>query len=111
MQNSLHLLNETKMRSSVRSSTDHLTPVDPGLATPNDNAEATPPILVDSVPVNWTNSKQVMTKLNLRLAKILIDAGCDMNHTDYQSFETPAFKAIVNNYYDLIKFFVVEGKL
>ena len=52
-----------------------------------------------------------MNKLNLKLAKRLLAAGCNINHTDYQSYETPAFKAIVNNFYDLVKFYVIEGTL
>lgn len=50
-----------------------------------------------------------MKILNLKLAQAMLEAGCNMNHTDYQSKETPAFKAIVYNHYDLVKYFVIEG--
>lgn len=32
-----------------------------------------------------------------------------MHHKDYHAHETPIFKAIVNNNYELIKLFVIEG--
>lgn len=52
-----------------------------------------------------------MKILNLKLARAMLEAGCNMDHTDYQSKETPAFKAIVYNYYELVKYYVIEGIL
>ena len=81
MQNCLHLVSDCKKR----------------LTSTNDQQQ------------NWMNNKQLMNDLNLKIAQLLIDSGCDMNHRDYQSHETPVFKAILNNYYDLTKLFVIEG--
>ena len=81
MFNCLHLVSDTKRR---------LNPSDP------DNR-------------NWMNDKQIMNDLNLKLANVLIKAGCNMNHKDYQLRETPVFKAILMNYYELVKLFLVEG--
>jgi len=50
-----------------------------------------------------------MTTLDLKLARLLVNFGCNIDHTDFQFFETPAFKAVVANYYELVKFFVIEG--
>lgn len=65
--------------------------------------------LISEAKKKQTLSKAAMNELNLKLAHKLLAAGCNMNHTDYQSHETPAFKAIVNNYYELVKFFVIQG--
>ena len=81
MQNCLHLVSDCKKR----------------LTSTNDQQQ------------NWMNNKQLMNDLNLKIAQLLIDSGCNMNHRDYQSHETPVFKAILNNYYDLTKLFVIEG--
>ena len=82
MQNSLHLVCEVKRRLHLNN--------------PN----------VDS---NWITNKHAMNELNLKLAQVLISSGCNINHRDYQSHETPVFKAILNNYYDLIKLFLING--
>ena len=86
MQNSLHLVSEMKKKSHMRS-----------------------PPHADLSIVNWTNNKQLLDELNLKLAACLINADCQMNHKDLQSHETPVFRAIVNNYFELVKMFVVEG--
>lgn len=82
MQNSLHLVSEIKRRLHFDSITTNQ---------------------------NWMTSKQILNELNLKLAQVLIKSGCNMNHRDYQLHETPVFKAILNNYYDLVKLYVVEG--
>lgn len=48
-------------------------------------------------------------ELNLLLARRLVHAGCDVNHRDYTSHETPIFRAIANNNYELAKYLVGEG--
>ncbi len=82
MQNCLHLINEARIRR-------HQSP--------------------DSEAVNWTSSRHLMNTVNMKLARLLVDSGCSIDHTDYQSFETAAFRAVVTNYYELVKFFVIEG--
>jgi len=48
-------------------------------------------------------------EINIKLAKMLIDFNCSLDHKDFQLHETPIFKAIVMNDYELVKLFVVEG--
>ena len=83
MQNCLHLVSEVKKRSN-QSNKHNQRP-------------------------NWMNDIKIMSDLNLKLAKILIAAGCNMNYRCYQLHETPVFKALLNNYYELVKLFVIEG--
>lgn len=97
MQNSLHLISESKKRSKSSQNDEE---------TSNTSLNS---ISESKMPLNWFSCKKLMNGLHLKLAKVLIDSGCNMDHTDYHLRETPAFKAIVNNYYDLIKFFVIEG--
>lgn len=59
--------------------------------------------------LNWTNDKSKLNEVNLNLAKLLIDSGCSFNHKDFDSHETPVFKAILANNYDLVKLFISEG--
>jgi ankyrin repeat protein len=84
MQNALHLISETKKY---------------------------PISQIENVQSNvaWINDRKLINEINLKMAKLLIDAGCDMNHRDYHSHETPAFRAIVTNNYELVKLFIVEG--
>ncbi len=105
MQNSLHLISEFKrcIRYPSTSSTD--TSSNASLNSSTDSVTSV------QQPLNWTSSKPLMNMLNLKLARAMLEAGCNMDHTDYQSKETPVFKAIVYNYYDLVKYFVIEGKL
>jgi hypothetical protein len=83
MQNCLHLVSEVKKRSNQSN--------------------------LHNQRSNWMNDKKIMSDLNLKLAKMLIAAGCNMNHRCYQLHETPVFKALLNNYYELVKLFVIEG--
>jgi hypothetical protein len=107
MQNALHLVSESKKfptnkandssettRSSANSSHVFL----------NDSFE-----LVDTSESNWTNDRAKLNLHNVRLARLLIDAGCNISHRDYQSHETPIFKAIGVNNFELAKLFIVEG--
>ncbi len=48
-------------------------------------------------------------EINIKLAKMLIKAGCNMNHRDLQLHETPIYKAIVQNDLNLVKLFIIEG--
>lgn len=48
-------------------------------------------------------------KINIIIAKKLIECGCNLNHKDYQYQETPIFKAIIANNYDLCKLYIQEG--
>lgn len=84
MQNALHLISETKKY--------------PMNQTENEQSN-----------VAWINDRKLINEINLKMARLLLDAGCDMNHRDYHSHETPAFRAIVTNNYELVKLFVVEG--
>jgi hypothetical protein len=45
----------------------------------------------------------------LKMASLLIKHGCNLNHCDYNSRETPIFKAILNNNYELVRLFICEG--
>lgn len=56
-----------------------------------------------------TTTGTTMNSLNLQLARTLVHAGCDLNHRDYSSHETPIFRAITTNNYDLVKYMVSEG--
>ena len=56
-----------------------------------------------------TKEKLSQEELNLKLARALIYAGCDLNHRDYVSHETPIFRAIAVNNFELAKYFVAEG--
>lgn len=56
-----------------------------------------------------TGAATNMNALNLQLARTLVHAGCDLNHRDYLSHETPIFRAITANNYDLVKYMVCEG--
>ncbi len=55
------------------------------------------------------NNMNKINHLSVILANLLIEAGCNMNKQDYPSQESPAFKAIVKNNFELVKLFVVEG--
>lgn len=58
-----------------------------------------------STPSAANNSNE----LNLQLARVLVQAGCDLNHRDYISHETPIFRAITANNYELTKYLISEG--
>lgn len=89
MQNCLHLLSETKIPCLNKSSAKIL----------NSSSDVK----------NWTNDKIILNDINNHMAKLLIETGCNINHKDYDSFETPIFRAILANNYDLVKLFVSEG--
>ncbi len=89
MQNALHLVSETKkFKNSQLSHHDDYT---------------------ESVNRNWINEKERHHELNVKLAKLLIDSGCDMNHKDREFHETPVYKAILSNNFELVKLFIREG--
>jgi ankyrin repeat protein len=98
MQNALHLITESKKIHAggvTSSSTQSNTPREPNKS-----------VVLDS---SWLTSKSKTNELNLKLAKTLIYSGCDLNHKDLHSHETPIFRAILANNYELVKFFVAEG--
>jgi ankyrin repeat protein len=105
MQNALHLISETKKYSSLNASNQ------PNREDLSSSGTLTDSSNNDSIPSekNWTNDRVKLNELNLKLASMLIQAGCDMNHKDFNAHETPAFRAIVTNNYDLVKLFVIEG--
>ena len=98
MQNALHLVSEVK-----KFSTNKITANSSGTRL-DDSSRPLPP-----EQVNWTNNKSKLDVHNVNLARCLIKAGCNINHRDYQSHETPVFKAIEANNYDLVKLFIIEG--
>jgi len=55
------------------------------------------------------NEREKQQELNVKLAKFLIDSGCDMNHADKEYQETPVYKAILANSFALVKLFICEG--
>jgi hypothetical protein len=105
MQNALHLVSEPKKFAvNLLSSRVAEMPVAiMSAASLNDNFT---PVVAEW---NWTNDRAKLLAHNVKLARLLIDAGCDINHRDYQSHETPVFKAIGAKNFDLVKLFVVEG--
>ena len=63
----------------------------------------------DTLDNTWITDKLKYSELNIKLAKLLIEAGCNMNYQDFNFQESPVFKAILNNNYDLVKLLVIEG--
>jgi len=56
-----------------------------------------------------TSTTTTTNSLNLKMAQTLVYSGCDLNHRDYSSHETPIFRAIAANNYELAKYLVAEG--
>jgi hypothetical protein len=109
MQNALHLVSESKKFPIHKVSNNSIeAPRTSSTGTShmflNDNFER-----LDSSDSNWTNDRVKLNLHNVKLARLLIDAGCNIDHRDYQSHETPIFKAIGANNFDLVKLFIVEG--
>ena len=88
MQNSLHLISDCskKLRNSMVAS---------NCSTDSEDEEE---------DEQYTNEE-----LNIKIAKALIEAGCNLNHRDFNLHETPIFKAILQNDYKLVKLFIIEG--
>ena len=88
MQNSLHLVSECskRLRNSVTASNS------------TDTED-------DEEQVNDFKNDET----NIKIAKVLIEAGCNLNHRDFHLHETPIFKAILQNDYKLVKLFIIEG--
>ena len=57
----------------------------------------------------FANNPNELNELSLRLARVLVQAGCELNHRDYISHETPIFRAIAVNNYELTKYLISEG--
>ena len=95
MQNALHLVSETRrVRNQV-----------PTITVNNNDDE-------DTEEVDEENEQKKVLQheeINIRLARILINAGCNMNHRDFQLHETPIYKAILQNDFKLVKLLIVEG--
>lgn len=93
MQNSLHLVCENKRSNRWEN---------------RENSDLNTSSHVD-YQTEYQLTKSKLNELNLKIAKLLIDAKCDLNHKDLISHETPLFRAILTNNYELVKLFVVEG--
>lgn len=65
--------------------------------------------LVNEAKKISTPSTNNPNELNLQLARVLVQTGCDLNHRDYISHETPIFRAITANNYELTKYLISEG--
>jgi ankyrin repeat protein len=92
MQNSLHLVSESK-KLAYNQHHQHENQQANDLQTLNR-------LLAD---------RQKLNEQNLKIANLLIKHNCNINHRDYQTQETPIFKAIEANNYDLVKLFIREG--